>query len=392
MSLHLPAKSTQTQSATHMVAEIVRNAESFAALAEEWNALYRESGMQNLCLTHDWLMTWLKFFPPEQLLVILVRNGEGRLVGAAPFNIKRVKRGLFQRVLRRVQFMGSEPAIYDWMRVLSLPDVDQAAILERVADVLTQEKHAWDVISLRFVSDPVYLETLRGLLSRHFSRMQTVSESAIPYVDLPQAMADYQSLYKKPRKDLQRRIAKLETDYPGKPLEMIYPDPRSEETAEQLEVFRKQHIAYWNARGMRSDFERYPQLLDFYRAALALGENCMVPDIPQLLFSFQRVGNTPVSYSLDFWQGQSLLCHITSYNRDFAPYSPGLAHMEGLIRNCVRAQASRFEFGRGEEEYKLKWTRGTEPLPLWTLRVFRDRRAAWCWDFDEWLKKRLGKA
>ncbi|MFE0737567.1 GNAT family N-acetyltransferase [Streptomyces sp. NPDC058855] len=65
--------------------EICRDEEGFGRLAAEWTALYGRCSTATPFQSHSWLHSWwLSYGRPGALRVVLVRDGDGELVAAAP--------------------------------------------------------------------------------------------------------------------------------------------------------------------------------------------------------------------------------------------------------------------------------------------------------------------
>jgi hypothetical protein len=65
---------------------IARSATELEELSAGWNELLGESAAASVFLTWEWMVAWLAAVrPAAKLLVIAVRDGQGQLVGLAPF-------------------------------------------------------------------------------------------------------------------------------------------------------------------------------------------------------------------------------------------------------------------------------------------------------------------
>lgn len=366
-------------------AQVIRSLETFAVVREEWDGFINALGTQNLCMSHGWLSIWLGHFPPKQLLILMIRDAQGQLVGLAPLQIKPSRNGLTHRILQSVEWVCTNPTVFDWMQFLVHPQADESAVVKTIAAVLQQER--WDLIDLKFCLSQAQLTQLAQELPMA-STDGVTQNNAIPYITLPETLPEYEAMRrKKTRLEVNRhnnRFAK-EFGYPPK-LTFI---SSSEESDALLTRFFSGHIKYWMERGQKSDFQRFPKLYDFYKDMLRYSHTEFQTGEPQLLLSVLTIGDYQLSYHLGFWQGHSYLSHLTNFNQGFRSYSPGTIHMDKLVFETLDRGGSEFEFGRGDEPYKTMWTQTKKPL--WQLRIFRNPLSKALWQVDILLKKLLKK-
>ena len=359
----------------------------FEALKTEWNDFLKQTGTHNLCLTHGWLLTWLQHFPPEQLLIIIVKDAHGQWVGAAPLKISKSKNGLSHRLLRQVQFIGTQPTVFDWMKFAISPAASQERVIEAIAAVLRQSK--WDVLDLQFHPDESQLRQLERCLQPNGKASGIQETTPIPYLKLPATETEYEKVRrKKTRLEVNRHCNRFSKEF-GSPLQLEF-QPATEASDAILTRFFAGHIKYWAEKKHKSDFQRFPKLFHFYKDMLAYSQEQADESEPKLLFSVLKMEEYQLSYHLGFWQGNGYLSHITHFNQGFKGYSPGTVHMDKLVFDTIARGGLEFEFGRGDEPYKKMWTQ--EKKPLWRLRMFRSPLSAAIWQVDILLKRMTGKS
>lgn len=367
-------------------ASVISSLARFEAMKELWDDFLAQAGVYNLCMSHGWLMTWLRHFQPEQLFIIIVKDDEGRWVGAAPLKISTSKTGLTHRMLRHVQFIGTHPTVFDWMTFAILPGADRQAVMESVARILSRAR--WDVLDLMYCLELDTLEGLCRLLKKEEPARAIRETTPIPYLCLPATEAEYEpTRRKKTRLEVNRHCNRFTKEF-GNPLKLEF-QPATEASDAILTRFFSGHIKYWAEKGFKSDFQRFPNLYQFYKDMLAYSQNIAGESEPKLLFSVLKMDDYQLSYHLGFWQGNGYLSHITHFNQGFKGYSPGTIHMDKLIFDTIRRGGAEFEFGRGDEPYKKMWTQ--EKKPLWNMRIFRNAISKTIWDMDILLKKLTGK-
>lgn len=381
----IPSETVSTDTAYQV--DLVQSVEAFEALSGEWQALLKACHETSLFLDHAWLLTWIRHFPPDHLLVITVRDTSGALIAAAPLKINRGRRGAFNRLLRHVQFIGTDPTVYDWMRILCLTQADTEAILAEMARQLLRVGHLWDTIDLRFLNDRSQLECLAQHLGPRCFRQKVFESSRIPYLRLPGMVMAYedQLLRRSFKRDLKRVRNHLQRDFPGQELCVEFQTP-SEATDQQLDAFFTHHAEYWGQRGFRTELARYPGLASFYKAVFRKFQP-EAETLGRMRFSLLKIRETIFSYDLGFWQGESYIGHMTSYYDAFKKYRPGVLHIDAMIRHTIEQGGRSFEFGRGDEPYKAQWV--CSYTPLYSLTVYRTRLACWLAEAESRLKQLL---
>jgi len=351
----------------------------------EWDGFIKRCGLQNLAMSHGWLNLWLSHFPPKKLFIVIVQDANGEWLGVAPLQIKPSRNGLTHRLLQAVEWIGTNPTVFDWMQFMIHPVADERTIVNTIADALQQEQ--WDLLELKFCLNHQQLEWLVAALPGDNSNSMTET-NAIPYVELPATVEAYEAnRRKKTRLEVNRHTNRFIREFDAPPTLTFVSS--SEATDATLTRFFAGHIKYWAERGQKSDFQRFPDLFEFYKDMLAYSDTQAGPDDPKLLLSVMTIQDYQLSYHLGFWQGDSYLSHLTSYNQGFKGYSPGTIHMDRLIFETLERGGSLFEFGRGDEPYKTMWTKIKKPL--FQIRIFRNPISAALWQVDILLKKLLKK-
>lgn len=367
--------------------EAIRTMAEFETLHQSWDDFLKDSGIENLCLTHGWLSQWLRHFPAKELLILIAQNAQGEWLAVAPLKISLGTHGLAHKALRHLQFIGTQPTVFDWMQFVIRPGVDEQTVMRALVSPI--QKARWDVLDLQFLPNQNQARQLAEALGFAATDAELFSETSMPHLALPETKAAYEAVRrKKTRLEVNRHVNRFIKES-GQPPELQFL-PACGATNASLARFAEGHIAYWASRGQKSDFQRFPALNGFYRDMLAYSDTQVAEDAPKLLFSVLKLKDVELSYHLGFWQGSRYLSHLTNYNSDFKTYSPGTIHMDSLVFDTLQRGGTAFEFGRGDEPYKKMWSK--EKLPLWNLRLFRHPWAKLLWNFDLILKRIIGKA
>jgi CelD/BcsL family acetyltransferase involved in cellulose biosynthesis len=368
---------------------IIKTIDEFKTISESWRGLLQDAQESNIALDHAWLLTWLTHFLPQQIFVVLVYDDQKKLVAAAPFQIQRIPSGLARRLLRRLQFIGTDPSVYDDIKILCTKTIDKSTVFQSIAKCLLDARLLWDVLDLRYSSDKEGLVLLESYLFHGTYSSQMDSPMSIPILKLPETIEAYtQTKSKSFHKDIRRIYNRLEREYPKEEVTLSFL-PASPETDIKMASFLQNHQDYWKAKGVKTETVRFPELKSFYQSIHAHYQSSKERH-GRFHFSVLSLGDIPLSYQFCYWQGRHYLGYLTHYNPDYKPYRPGILHIESLIHHVIEEGAEAFEFGRGDEPYKSQWTKSL--LPLWNLTMFKTARAAWTWQLDHEIQKRLNRA
>jgi CelD/BcsL family acetyltransferase involved in cellulose biosynthesis len=362
----------------HYKRSIITTLSDFMSLADEWEALLTATGDWRLFLSHTWLHGWLKLFPPNHLLVVLVRDEAGRLVGAAPLKISRPPRGsVLRRQLRQVQFIGTDPGVFDYMDFLIDATADRTEVVHQIASAILSYKRHWDLVDLRLVRDRWVLEQLGAVLALDVASYEVYQQSVVPYLSLPANLEGYERtvIRGRLRKNLNNVANRLRTDLPDHDwsLEFI---SRPDEIERHLNGMTRRHKAYWLEKGIISDFTQFPDLDLFYQRMLQAYNARNTQYSPgRFVLSVLKLEDLVMSYHLGVINQQGYMGLICTYYEEFARYKPGFLHFDLLIRSAIARGEQVFEFGQGDEDYKSRWTESS--IPLYSLAAEKTPFVRW---------------
>ena len=379
-----------TQVSSKLVIEVVSEWSDFLKLETEWQDLINRTQVHNISLDFHWLRIWLAHFQPKQLFVLLVRDKSGLLVGAAPFQINTGQRGLTHRMLRFLQFIGTSPNTYDLQDILVDPSQDLTDIVTQMAFKVAESRDTWDVIDLCFCVNYAAMEIFRDILSEATHEISLHASDKVLYKRLPESVEQYkQERIKSLRRTMTRAMKKVSHDFPEQSPVLTFVPP-SEAGNLLLEKFFENHQAYWSKNGCRSDFARFKNLENYYKALFCHFGSIDEPASGRIVFSVLKFGEKVVSYEFASWHGNEYMGHIASYKEPYKTYYPGFIHFDWLFQYAIEKKAPVFHMGRGDGAYKQNWS--TTYYDLYSILGFKNSWTARIWTGDQWLKKCLNKA
>jgi len=139
---------------TSLTVTHVRSHAGAAALAGEWQALYRAAGRDNPFAAPDWLLPWARHFVPEPDLDIFAVYRDRTLVGVAPWYFKRRA-----PLPPRLQLLGSgrHDALTELPQVLTTLG-EARSVLRAVIGECARQAGDWAWLELPLTVDQGWLE------------------------------------------------------------------------------------------------------------------------------------------------------------------------------------------------------------------------------------------
>jgi CelD/BcsL family acetyltransferase involved in cellulose biosynthesis len=148
----------------------------------DWRELYISGASRNPFASPDWLMPWARHFVPERDLALLAVRRDGRLIGLAPWYVKRV-----HPLPRRLQLMGSgrHDALTELPQVLTAPG-EARSVLRAVINEWSQATGEWDWLELPILDEQGWFEPewLTGTVSERGLVQHKTTRAAV-VLDLP---------------------------------------------------------------------------------------------------------------------------------------------------------------------------------------------------------------
>jgi len=116
--------------------ELVQAVEDFFALQGEWERLREKRGQPVIFQSWIWNWVWWKHLAPAggRLAIVACRNGEGELVGLAPFYL-RTYHILSWPFFRQLRFIGTDPHVLtsEYLDILVHPASAEPEVLSQIA-------------------------------------------------------------------------------------------------------------------------------------------------------------------------------------------------------------------------------------------------------------------
>jgi YD repeat-containing protein len=348
--------------------DIVRDMETFRALEHEFRLFLVECETANAFLTWEWLTTWLDVFGHNsRLLVVVVRDDRGRLVGIGPFKIAlRRRRGI--RV-RQLEFIGTgEAAKPDGLDLLIRRGYE-TAVAGTIAATLIAHCKEWDALVLTdLAADSPTLAILDDRARRAALPHRATEDRVCPYIQLPQRWSELEARLGKSFNRHLKRGARRLFDELGVTFELLT-EPTPEDVAAAMAGLARLHQDRMENTDRGGNFKKP----DAFHLALAQ----RLSQTRELILAFLKLGDERIAARYGFVYGRTYYAYQSGFDRRYERHSPSTVLLSCLIRHFIDAGYEEFNFLRGDQPHKYEWTaldRRTQRFDAWA-----GPRGYWLW-------------
>ncbi|MBI5863412.1 MAG: GNAT family N-acetyltransferase [Planctomycetes bacterium] len=324
---------------------ILRNRDELIALASEWNPLLRASGADSVFLTWEWIRTWLDVLPEVRLLVVAVRDDDGKLCGLAPFFMRSLALGGVLS-FESLQMLGGAEAGSDYPDLI-VREPANPAVIEAIADALNECGREWDCLWLPAVAGWTGArERLRALFQAG-GWFVNEREAEFACVDLPATHEELRDAQpEKMRKHLRQYIRRHAIDGPWRFVDLTA-EGRIEEG---LNALFDLHSQRWQLRGDSGAFGEKTGMTEFCRRFAAAAHQSAWLRLYGLSDGV-RLGAVQFGY---VYRDEFL---AVQEGFDPAVQPPGIGHVlrDESMRRCIEAGLRRYDFLGEFTDHKRRW-------------------------------------
>ncbi len=319
---------------------VISNYDEFLGLEDAWKNVFERCDTDNIFISWEWCSLWWKHFGRNQRLMILVIKDRAETVGIAP--LMSAGGNFFSLGKPVISFMGGELADYIDFLVLR----NNKEVIMTIMDFLLKFA-GWGLVDLRRIPEysPNLIaveECLSGLGCDYVVRKSSTS----PAVKITGRWDDYyKSLSKGLRQDIRTTLNKLKLIGDVK-----FVNYNAYTFKEALDTLFELH-------GKRQDYKLGQSLFDiqsnrdfFHELALAFIKPGWI-DISAL-----KIKDRVISIAFAFRHKEIFYYWVPAFDTEFIKYSLSKVHIQNLLKSCFEQNYTEFDFMRGDEEYKFKWT------------------------------------
>jgi len=370
--------------------ETIHDEAGLRALAAEWDGLFARMARPSPFLAYTWVETWQRHFGREsRLWVLALRDSGGALIGLAPLHVvsRRIAGAL---PLRSVEFLGyrGSSVCADHLDFLAPAEQREAVARALIAELLRRAAE-WDALVLAGLAADSPIPELWRELSPGGTAVRP--EDICYHRDLP---ADISTLWT----EIKRHHPKLASNVKyyrkrlqqQKSVEFIAPVPADQVQA-TLQALVQLHTQAHARKGQSGNFFR-PDYLGFHSDLLG----SLAAD-PRLYLARLDCDGAPTAILYGFLCGGVLYYYQSGFDPALGSFGVGTLLLASVFEDAIaRLGAREFDFLRGAEEYKSRWTadaRWTREFRAWQRTLagrlsaleyrarrraaaFRDRRKA----------------
>lgn len=300
-------------------------------LSADWNRLQSASGDGEIFQHFAWITAWWQSLGKGCRLFTPVVLRGGRVVAILPLVLDG----------RRLRFLGY--SVSDYNHFLAEPDAGSAA-LQLCLDTLRAQAGAWDEVLMENVPESSLLAgCIRSLPVRWQRSMVATTGDPCPTMLLG---ANRQDVLKSSMDKLKRAVNRLRRT--GNLSFRHITDPA--EVAVHLPEFFRQHIRRSAVAGRRSGFLD-ANYVSFYRMLVER----MDPE-KEIRFSVLEHGGRAIAYHFGSLLHGKYFWYKPAFDVDLWDLAPGQAMLWHLFDYLRTADAKEFDFGRGDETFKYRFS------------------------------------
>ncbi|MEM1582425.1 MAG: GNAT family N-acetyltransferase [Candidatus Bathyarchaeia archaeon] len=327
----------------------VREVDDFHDLASVWNALLKHNLLgDNVFLTWEWLSTWWKHFGEgRKLLLLAVKEGD-KIIAIAPLMLSKYKLPFFGAV-KKVEFVGVRHSDYNNFIILK----QEAECIRLILNYLLNSVAEWDWIELKEIpetnGDAYYPHKFFSEIPFKLRLNKRVC-NICPYISLPSSFDTLcRKLSKNMRQNLNKYLRRIKANYH---IEFKRYDESGFSVIDAMKIFMKLHEARWTKEGTRGAFKDNPRFRDFHFEIAKI-----FSDKGWLGLYFLLANQEPVSTQYTFEYGDKIYYYLGGLDPNFSRYSIGNLTIMFLLERGIQKGFKEYDMMRGNEPYKLFWTR-----------------------------------
>lgn len=315
----------------------VRDAAGLASLRSQWEALTERNPETTLYQTWDWNDAWWKTFGRRKRLRVVVATEGQDVVGIAPLYVGRH----LGTPLKRLAFMGT--GVSDYLDVITDPGCAPdacGAMIEHIA-----AERGYDLADLQQV--PPWSPLHGVCASDRVAGLHMRSMEVCPHLRLPDLWDTFaSSLGKRLRSNVSYYERLLKRTFADAETYLATP----EELNEAMDALFDLHARRWRSRKLPGVL-RGQATQRFHRDISA-----RLAALGRLRLHVTRVGGRIVATLYCFAYRLRYYYYLGGFDPEYSRFSLGTTLTAAAIRQAITEGCKDFDFLRGHEPYKYRWS------------------------------------
>ncbi len=328
--------------------------DGFYNLKDNWNKLLSKSESNNIFLTWEWLFNWWEVFKDNKKLKILLVKEGGKIIGIAPLYVSTDDNNSEQ-----IKFIGSLHVGSDYLDFISQRGSEHE-VISMIFSYLDSDKLKWQIINLIDISARSRSVELIQSLHNNKYYVATKKHDTCPYVSLPKSYELFlESLSSSMRYNIRRKRKRFEKEFNGN---FVVIEDKNE-LVKSIEELIALNLSRTKAMNIYSPFsdKRFSQFhFNFINTVFDKG---------WVKVCFLKVENSSIGCLYIMNYARKHYFYQSGFDPVWKKLSPGFLLFSYCIENAISEGAVEFDFLKGEEAYKYKWT--NEKKTNYEMNIYR---------------------
>jgi len=340
-----------------MSIRLIKSQEEFSTLRPAWDELFQSNPNHTPYQSWEWNFTWWKHFGAPERLRLFVAEEDGKLIGIAPFFLRK---RFYGWPLPHLGFIGQKRTDYLDFVVRA---GSEANFFQQLFKYLQEHKSEWKFIELKDVPDTsTNLPFFYQEVGKIFPVLGWEAQRLCVTVPLTNDWESFlNTLGKRTRKDVgyDRRFFE-------------------KNVAAEFKIFTNSSAVF---DGLKDLITVYRTRWQEEKGATRFEEDAVAKFEREICGLFSHAGwyrlyllyanKEPVAGLLGYVRNNKYFADSYAHSPAYHKYSVGNVLLGMAIEDCIKNQWTELDLTRGDESYKLRWNGRTKRN--YHLKIFHNR-------------------
>ena len=308
-------------------------------------------------MSYEWIDSCIRHFCNSDKLLVLNVFNDKRLIGIAPLIIRRYKNYGFP--MRSVCFIGTEMSD----RMDFIIDGDRENVVALIMGYLVKMRKDWDAIDLREISEDTgtmkivkewvekkKIKTILGTPKKSFFIGFNENRELL--------LQKFSKRFKKKFRYINNKLTNLKLDFEG----CVENNGRKDKLFSDMCLIEEKS---WKGRAGLGIFSKEVKRNFHMEIFERFSRNKWVN------VSILILNEKPIAYTYNYLYCQTLYSYNHAFDETYSDISPGTMLMLWTLKDFTSRDISEFDFVKGEESYKARFTNSFRMHHQ--IRIFNNR-------------------